>query len=47
MFRKKCWVKPESINGVRNLGLKEQLHLRKERTTSRIFTKTIRLGIAK
>jgi hypothetical protein len=45
MFGKRCWVKPEGISGVRNQGLKEQLRLRKERTSGRIFRKSIELGI--
>jgi hypothetical protein len=44
-FGKRCWVKLEGINGIRNQGLKEPLCLRKESTSGRIFRKTIELGI--
>jgi hypothetical protein len=44
-FGKTCWVKPEGISGRRNQGLKEQLCLRKERTSGKIFGKTMELGI--
>jgi hypothetical protein len=39
-------VKQEGINGIRNHGLKEQLHLRKERTPNMIFGKTNELEVA-
>jgi hypothetical protein len=44
MFRKRCWVKPECINGIRNQGLKEQLRLRKERTSGMIFWENHQAG---
>jgi hypothetical protein len=47
MFGKKCQSKPESIKGIRIQDLKNQLYLRSERTSGRIFKKTIRLEIAK
>jgi hypothetical protein len=34
-------------NGIRDQDLKEQLHLRKEKTSGRIFRKSIELEIAK
>jgi hypothetical protein len=37
--------KLEGINEIRNQGLKEQICLRKERTSGRIFGKTIELEI--
>jgi hypothetical protein len=46
-FRKRHRVKQEGINGIRNQGLKEQLHLRKKRTPNRIFGKTKELEVAK
>jgi hypothetical protein len=32
-FRTRHWMKPEGINGIRNQGSRQQLHLRKDRTT--------------
>jgi hypothetical protein len=46
-FGKKCRPKPESIKGIRIQGLKTQLYLRGERTSGRIFGKTIGLEIVK
>jgi hypothetical protein len=43
----KCCPKPESIKGIRIQGLKKQLYLRSERTSGRIFKKTIVLEIVK
>jgi hypothetical protein len=37
MFGKRRRSKPEGINGIRNQDLKDQLRLRKERTSGRIF----------
>jgi hypothetical protein len=42
-FGKRCRAKLEGISEIRNQSLKEQLHLRKERTSSRMFRKTIEL----
>jgi hypothetical protein len=33
MFRKRHQAKPEGITGIRNKGSRQQLHLRKDRTT--------------
>jgi hypothetical protein len=33
-FGTRRWAKPEGIDGIKNQGLRQQLHLRKERTTS-------------
>jgi hypothetical protein len=38
-------AKPKGINGTRNQGLKKQLRPRSERTSDRIFGKTIGLEI--
>jgi hypothetical protein len=46
-FEKRRWAKPEGINGIRDRDLKEQLCLRKERTSDRILGKTIGLEIVK
>jgi hypothetical protein len=46
-FGKRHRAKPKGINGLRYPDLKKQLHLRKERTSGRIFRKTIRLEITK
>jgi hypothetical protein len=45
MFRERSWLKLEGISGIRNQGIKEQLHLRKERTSGRIFRKSIELEV--
>jgi hypothetical protein len=47
IFGKRCWVKPEGINRIRIQGLKKQLHLKGERTSGRIFGKTIGLEVVK
>jgi hypothetical protein len=44
-FGKRRRAKLEGISEIRNQGLKEQLHLRKERTSSRMFRKTIELEV--
>jgi hypothetical protein len=46
-FGKRRRKKPETITGKRIHGLKKQLHLRSERTSGRIFGKTIGLEIVK
>jgi hypothetical protein len=40
-FKKRRWVQPECNNGIKDRGLKEQLHL----GTKRVFNKTIRLTL--
>lgn len=47
MFGKRHHMKPKGSHGVKNRYVKEQLHLRSERTSSRIFGKMIWLEIAK
>jgi hypothetical protein len=47
MCGKRHRTKPEGISGIRNQDLKKQLHLRKERTSGRIFRKVIGLEIVK
>jgi hypothetical protein len=37
----------EGCNGIRDQDVKEQLHLRKKRTSGRIFMKTVELEVAK
>jgi hypothetical protein len=39
------WAKQEGINGIRNPDLQKQLCLRKERTCSRNFRKTLELEV--
>jgi hypothetical protein len=46
-FGKIQCTKPKGSQVINNLDVKEQLHLRSERTPSRIFRKTIRLEIMK
>jgi hypothetical protein len=46
-FGKSRRAKLEGINGIRDRDLKKQLHLRKERASSRTSGKTIRLEIMK
>jgi hypothetical protein len=41
-LEKRRWAKPGCISGIRNRDLKEQLHLGMERTSGRIFMRTIR-----
>jgi hypothetical protein len=43
----RCRKKPESSNGIRNQGPGQQLRLRKERISGRIFGNTIGLEIMK
>jgi hypothetical protein len=47
LFRKRRWAKPEGISGIRDRDLKKELHLRKKRTSSRIFKKTVELEVTK
>jgi hypothetical protein len=47
MFRKRHQAKREGISGIRDRDLKKQLCLRKERTSGRIFRKTVGLEIVK
>jgi hypothetical protein len=44
---KKCRAQLECVNGIRDQNLKEQLRLREDRTSGRIFRKTAELEIAK
>jgi hypothetical protein len=47
MFRMRYWAQSECINGILDQDLKEQLHLRKEKTFGRISGKIVELEIAK
>jgi hypothetical protein len=47
IFAKKRRKKPEGINGIRDRDLKKQLRMMTERTSGRIFGKTIGLEIVK
>jgi hypothetical protein len=40
-------TRQECSSGIRNRDLKEQLRLRKERTSGRIFRKTVELAVEK
>jgi hypothetical protein len=44
-IRERRRAKLEGINGIRDRDLKKQLYLRKEKTSGRIFGKTIGLEI--
>jgi hypothetical protein len=46
-FGKRRRAKLECINGIRDRDVKKQLRLRKKRTSSRIFRKTVELEVVK